>query len=191
MANTRDHIIDVTSHLLEAQGYHATGLNQIIAESGAPRGSLYYYFPQGKEELASEAIMRAGRLTAQRITEQLALIEEPGEALRQFIRNIAYHVEHSGFEAAGGPLSIVAMETVNSSERLNLVCREAYQLLQQAFAEKLLQNGYVQERAERLATFILATLEGGIMLSRTNHKGDPLRLIADELATFIQSAMRE
>lgn len=190
MANTRDHIIDVISHLLEAQGYHATGLNQIIAESGAPRGSLYYYFPQGKEELTAEAVMRTGRLTAQRITEQLALIEDPGEALRQFIRNVAYHVEHSGFEA-GGPLTIVAMETVNSSERLNLVCREAYQLLQRAFAEKLAQNGYSQERAERLATFITASLEGGIMLSRTNHNSDPLRFMADELAAFIQSAPEE
>ncbi len=190
MANTRDHIIDVTSRLLEAQGYHATGLNQIIAESGAPRGSLYYYFPQGKEELMAEAVMRTGRLTAQRITEQLALIEEPGEALRQFVRNIAFHVERSGFEA-GGPLTIVAMETVNSSERLNLVCRTAYQLLQQAFAEKLLQNGYSQERAERLGTFITASLEGGIVLSRTNHNSEPLRLMADDLATFVQASPRE
>ena len=190
MSGTRDHIIDVTSKLLEAQGYHATGLNQIIAQSGAPRGSLYYYFPQGKEELTAEAVMRTGQLTAQRIAEQLAQIEEPGEALRQFIRNVAYHVERSGFEA-GGPLSIVAMETVNSSERLNLVCRTAYQLLQQAFADKLLQSGYVQERAERLATFVTASLEGGIMLSRTNHSGEPLRSIADELATFVQAAPKE
>ena len=190
MTSTRDHIVDVTSRLLEAQGYHATGLNQIIAESGAPRGSLYYYFPQGKEELTAEAVMRTGRLAAQRIAEQLAQVEEPAESLRQFIRNVAYHVERSGFEA-GGPLSIVAMETVNSSERLNLVCRAAYQLLQQAFADKLRLSGYTQERAERLAVFITASMEGGIMLSRTNHSSEPLRVMADELADFIQATSGE
>ncbi len=57
--STRDHIIDTTSQLLEQQGYFATGLNQIVQESGAPKGSLYYYFPEGKEELTAEAIERS------------------------------------------------------------------------------------------------------------------------------------
>ncbi|GAC1375860.1 MAG: transcriptional regulator YxaF [Ktedonobacteraceae bacterium] len=190
MSGTRDHIIEVTSQLLEAQGYHATGLNQIIAQSGAPRGSLYYHFPQGKEELTAEAVTRAGNLNVQRIKEGLAQIEEPGEAIRQFIHNVAYHVEHSGFEA-GGPLAIVAMETVNSSERLNAVCRLAYQQLQQAFADKLVQSGYTQERARQLATFVTASVEGGIILSRTNHNSESLRWVADELAQFIQLSSKD
>lgn len=49
----RDNILRTASRLFRKQGYHATGLNQITAESGAPRGSLYYYFPGGKEELAA------------------------------------------------------------------------------------------------------------------------------------------
>lgn len=56
MNTTRDQIIETTCELLEAYGYHATGLNQILTKSGTPKGSLYYYFPEGKEELTSETL---------------------------------------------------------------------------------------------------------------------------------------
>jgi TetR/AcrR family transcriptional regulator, lmrAB and yxaGH operons repressor len=190
MSSTRDHILETTCALLEAQGYHATGLNQILAESGAPKGSLYYYFPKGKEELAAEAIARVGKIVAQRIRDGLAAVEDPGEAVGEFVRTIAYHVEASGF-SAGGPLMTVALETVNSSEYLNRACREAYRLLQEAFQEKLVAGGYAQVQAAQLATFITAAIEGGIILSRTRHSGEPLRAVAEELERFLKVMPKE
>jgi TetR/AcrR family transcriptional regulator, lmrAB and yxaGH operons repressor len=184
MGATRDQIVETTRALLEAQGYHATGLNQIIAQSGAPKGSLYYYFPQGKEELAEEAVTRSAHIVAERIRHALARIENAAEAVRAFVREIAHSVEASGF-SAGGPLTTIALETVNSSERLNLACREAYRYIQEAFAEKLVARGYAEERARQLATFIVSSIEGGIILSRTKHSGDALRQVADELGLFL------
>ncbi len=184
MSSTRDQIIEKTCELLEAQGYHATGLNQILAESGAPKGSLYYYFPAGKEELTAEAINRTGRRVAERIKHGLATIDDPIVAIQSFIRMVAYHVEASGFRS-GGPLMIVAMETAISSECLNSVCREAYDLLLHAFQEKLQSGGYAEAQAIQLATFIISAIEGGIILSRTNHSGDPLRTVADMLGRML------
>lgn len=184
MSSTRDQIIEKTCELLEAQGYHATGLNQILAESGAPKGSLYYYFPAGKEELTAEAINRTGRQVAERIKYGLAAIDDPVEAIQSFICMIAYHVEASGFRS-GGPLMIVAMETAISSECLNDACREAYDLLQRAFQEKLQSNGYAEEQAVQLAIFVVSAIEGGIILSRTRHSGDPLRTVAAMLGRLL------
>ena len=58
---TRERIIQTAAYLFQLQGYHATGLNQIIKESKSPRGSVYYHFPNGKEELAIEAVKYTGK----------------------------------------------------------------------------------------------------------------------------------
>lgn len=180
MTTTHDQIVQTTCNLLEKQGYHGTGLNEIVKVSGAPKGSLYYYFPEGKEQIASEAILLSGKTTAERIRRGLAGSAEPARALHDFIVKIAENVEASGF-AAGSPLTAVAMETATSSERINLACRAAYGELIAAFQEKLLANGIDEGRAAELATFITASVEGGIILSRTNHNAAPLRLVARHL----------
>ena len=69
--STRDQIIDTASALLERQGYAATGLNQIVRESGAPKGSLYHYFPGGKDEIAVESLQQGAQAVAERIREAL------------------------------------------------------------------------------------------------------------------------
>lgn len=185
MANAKDQVIQTTSDLLEAQGYHATGLNQIIKESGSPKGSLYYYFPEGKEELVSEAMERTGLILADRIEQGLSEHREPADAVSHLMYTIAGHVESSGFKA-GGPLTMVAMETAINSERINQSCRGAYLRLQGAFQRKLEVSGFTKSRAQALAEFITAVIEGATILSRTFHSGDPLRKAADEVRNLLQ-----
>jgi TetR/AcrR family transcriptional regulator, lmrAB and yxaGH operons repressor len=184
MSSTRDQILQTTRDLLEKQGYHGTGLNEIVKESGAPKGSLYYYFPQGKEQITAEAVRQSGQVTAERIRTGLAASNDASEAIYSFILLIAENVERSGF-AAGSPLTAVTMETATTSERINLACREAYEMLQTAFREKLLESGFSTSRAEELGTFITASVEGGIILSRVSHTADPLRLVARQLKSVL------
>ena len=184
MSNVREHILQTTCDLMEKQGYHGTGLNEIVKESGAPKGSLYHYFPEGKEQIASEAVVQSGKATAERIQNGLSGNSNPAKAIHDFILNVADHVESSGF-AAGSPLTSVAMETATKSERINAACREAYALLETAFKEKLLESGFTKIKAEELGTFITAAVEGGIILSRTHHSGDPLRTVAKHLKMLL------
>ncbi len=189
MSTPRDQFIAATCELLESQGFHATGLNQIVKESGAPKGSLYYHFPDGKDELAEQSIAWAGRTAAERIAHGLDTSDDAAEAVGAFVANIAYYVEASGFRS-GGPLMTVAMETATTNERLNIACRRAYDHLQGAFAAKLVASGYAGAQARALATFITAAIEGGIMLSRTYHTGDPLRLVAQHLRAVLTNTQR-
>ena len=181
----RDEIIDTTCRLLELQGYHATGLNQIIRESGAPKGSLYHYFPEGKEALAAEAIEQSGRGIAGNIARSLAAREDPAAAVAGFIRELAGHVAASGFRQ-GGPITAVALEAASTNEPLRLASRDAYRAWQELFAEKL-RPTYGAERAARLAALIIAAIEGGIILSRSEKDVQPLLAVADEVERLLRS----
>jgi len=184
MSTAREQILQATLTLLEKQGYHGTGLNEIIRESGSPKGSLYYYFPDGKEQIAAEAVIQSGNETAERIRVGLAKSNTASKAVSDFVLNIAEHVELSGF-AAGSPLTAVAMETATQSERINLACRVAYDMLKTAFNKKLLDCGFTKLKSDELSTFIVASIEGGIILSRTAHTADPLRLVAKQLKILL------
>jgi TetR/AcrR family transcriptional repressor of lmrAB and yxaGH operons len=184
MSNAREQILNTTCALLEKQGYHGTGLNEIIKESKSPKGSLYYYFPEGKEQITAEAVLQSGMQTAERIRVGLKASSSAAKAVSDFILNVADHVERSGF-AAGSPLTAVAMETATQSERINLACRDAYGALELAFHEKLVECGFTKTKSDELATFIVASIEGGIILSRTSHTADPLRMVAKQLKTLL------
>jgi len=184
---TRAQMILAMSELLEAQGYFATGLNDVVAASGTPRGSLYYHFPHGKTELTTLAVERAGRTVAERIETGLAGGGALPAALHDFVERIAAGVEKSGFRS-GGPLMIVAIETANENRDINRACRRAYDRIQKAFRTRIEAGGYAPRRAAELAIFITAAIEGGIILSRTYHTGAPLRRVADELRVLLENS---
>jgi TetR/AcrR family transcriptional repressor of lmrAB and yxaGH operons len=181
MNPAKEQILQAAARLFEKQGYHATGLNEILRESGTPKGSLYYYFPEGKDQIGAEtALWSAGQMT-ERIRLGLAQAETPAEAVRFLALGIASAVEQSGF-AAGGPLMMLAAESAVGSERVNAACREAYSQMQGVFSEKLSGD-------TALAEFVLATLEGAILLSRVQHSGDPLRRAAEQLYSYIKEKL--
>ena len=183
---TSEKFIRAASKLMESQGYHATGLNQIIAESGAPRGSLYYHFPGGKEELAAQVITRNGKTFARLIMEHMQEDIAPADSVRDFILGVAGGLEATGFQS-GGPLTTIALETANTSDQLNRACRDAYQAIQEAFTQKLRRLGVPAEDAPPIAEFIMIAIEGGILLSRTRHNNEPLKRVADRMHDFLIS----
>lgn len=186
MTEKRAQMIETTCELLEAQGYHATGLREILSQSGAPRGSLYYYFPGGKSELAAEAVKRTGAVFAEYIERHLPEEGEVSSALRGFIERIAVGVERSNY-CTGGPLATVAMETATSDDAINKACRQAYRRLQAAF-EARFRKADLEVDAGELAVLVTSVIEGGIILSRTYHSGDPLRTAGRLLSDLIGSA---
>lgn len=176
--------------MLETQGYHATGLTQIIAESGAPKGVIYYHFPEGKDELAATAVEQKGKAVAANVRRRLAGVEDAATAVRDFIRYLGKSLAQQGC-VGGAPIATTALEAPNTSDRLRLACKEAYDDLQAPFREKLVAAGVDSERAARLATTLQAAIEGGIILVRSDRSPEPLYSIAEDMARLVQLELTE
>jgi TetR/AcrR family transcriptional repressor of lmrAB and yxaGH operons len=185
--STRERMVQATCELLEAQGYHATGLNEILQRSDTPRGSLYYYFPEGKEELAIEAIERQGRFIEARLREDMAASEDPAECVRALFYKLAHFAASSGCRALN-PITAVALESSATSEALRQACAQVYERWRTVMVEKLIANAFSPDEAASLATLILGAMEGASTLTRTLHNTEPLEQTGEQLARLIRSS---
>ncbi len=176
----RDQILRTAWRLFESQGYHATGINQIIKESGVPKGSFYHYFPEGKEGLAVEAIEAISEGISNKLDEVCTSQDDSVVAMAGMIRHIAQRLQETGYRE-GGPLTTVALETATTNERINEACQQAYGKLHGVLAGHLEEDGFTPDDAAELSTTILAGIEGGILFSRTFHSTRPMEQLARQL----------
>ncbi len=179
-------ILETASRLFQRQGYNGTGINQIIEESGTPKGSLYYHFPNGKEEIAIEAI----QLVKEKILEQtkidLLSANDVTSAFQQHINNIADFYDTEDV-TEWLKIGLLASETASSHETLRLSCETAFTEGQKLYADILKEHGYEKNFAQELAVTINALLEGATTISLTRKSGDTLRVIANIIPTLLEN----
>ena len=181
--NTRDRMVETTAMLLELQGYHATGLNQIVRESATPKGSLYFHFPGGKEELVVAALITAGDATYRKIQAALQA-ETTGDAIATFVLTLARELQDSNF-CQGCPVATVAMETSATSDRLRQVCEQIYRSWFTLVEHRLVDAGFTNAESKSWTTLIWAAVEGALLLSRTYRSAEPLETVAAQLKTLL------
>lgn len=183
-APTRDRFLTAATGLFRRQGYSGTGLKQIVAESQAPLGSLYHFFPGGKQDLALQAISRTSERYQQLLDRVLSEATDVGQAAITWFDWAARALEETDF-ADGCPIGTVACEVASSNEALREASRAVFDGWQSRVATRLIGAGVSTARARRLATFAVASLEGAIMLARVSRSARPLRdtgrVVADTL----------
>lgn len=182
--NTKERLIETASKLFELKGYYATGLNEILAESGAPKGSLYYHFPKGKEQLALESIISEGEKIKFKIQSALDSIENPVDSIVANIENVATVIDNQ-YKTKDMSIGLIALETYLTSEVLRSACEEVFTSLENIYAEKLIKAGMNKEDAYELGSVIATMVEGGIIYSLVKKSGKPLRLIAKQISKLI------
>ncbi|PBC67621.1 TetR family transcriptional regulator [Streptomyces sp. TLI_235] len=170
---TRTRLVQATRELVEARGYYGTGLNDVLAASGAPRGSMYFHFPAGKDEMVALALAEAGQDIGALIAGAAESGAPPVDVVRRLLEALGDRMEESGY-AKGCPVATVALETAAGHERLRRVCADTYESWQQELAGLLVRHGHDPAGAEATAGTVLALVEGALLLSRVAHSRTPL-----------------
>jgi TetR/AcrR family transcriptional regulator, lmrAB and yxaGH operons repressor len=177
---TRARLTATAADLLQRQGYHATGLAQIVEASGAPRGSLYFHFPGGKEELVVAALRDAGAAWRKRIEAAVAGAPDLGAAIVAVCRMHAEELAASNWQL-GCPLATVALEASGVSEPVRATCAEHFSGWEASIAARLMAGGVSEDLAQRMATFALATVEGALLLARVQRSPRALEIVGESL----------
>jgi TetR/AcrR family transcriptional repressor of lmrAB and yxaGH operons len=181
----RESLIAASMALFQRQGYAATGLAEILSESGAPRGSLYHYFPEGKEAIADAALRNAGSIMEQRIRAAAERTGDPIEFVQGYGRRLAKVMSESGFQR-GCQVATVALEVSPQSGRLTAACDDAFTSWSKALADMLVQAGIAPDRAPDLADFIISGFEGAMILARVRRSTAPLLSAAAEIGRALE-----
>ncbi|MFB9908154.1 TetR/AcrR family transcriptional regulator [Allokutzneria oryzae] len=183
-SDSREKIIESARTLLRRQGYHGTGLAQVIEHSGAPRGSLYFLFPGGKEELAVAGVRECTGEWADLIRQAREASPTPKEWVELLAAGFAEQLRSSDF-TEGCPITTVTLDSVPTSAPLTEACRDAYSAWLAALAEGLVSYGVEQERASDLANLMLVSLEGAMVLCRAFQSTDPLERVIPQVLALI------
>ncbi len=175
------------AQLLRERGYTGTGFREVIELTGAPRGSIYHHFPGGKAELAGEAVEYVGSLARTVIDDSLA-DGDPIGALRAFVELWRADFERSGYRA-GCPILAIAVENHDEAPELLDAADRAFGQWETAFAGALRRAGVGRARAARLASLVVAAVEGAIVVSRARRDPQPLLDVARELEATLRAAL--
>jgi AcrR family transcriptional regulator len=187
-AGTRERIVEQSAELFRLQGYNSTGVKQIVEAAQAPFGSLYHFFPGGKEQLGAEAIRVSGRLYEQLIPAVLDPAPDLVTGVRNFFAGAAEHLRETDY-ADACPIATVALEVSSSSATMREACADVFESWISAGAERFETAGATSEMARELTIAMLCALEGAFVLARALRSTEPLEVAGELMARATEDAL--
>jgi AcrR family transcriptional regulator len=188
-SSTRERIVDSSAELFRRQGYMGTGVKQIAAEASAPFGSLYHFFPGGKEQLGAEVIRSSGAM----YLELFALIagEAPDAvgAIEAFFAGAAETLRETDY-ADACPIATVALEVASTNETLRAATAEVFDTWIAAACAMFAAEGIAPEQSRELALTTLCLLEGAFIFCRAMRSTEPLVAAGACAAGAVRDALR-
>ena len=174
VADSKEKTLSAAVKLFSQRGYHGTGLQDILEAGGAPRGSLYFHFPKGKEQIGEAAVQLGTEGVREFITDAAQTSGNVQAFLVKLARGMAANLERSGYRE-GRPVATTALETAAQSDVLGRAARTAFQTWEQEIKRALISFGMKANKADRTATAVLSQLEGALLLARTYRSLEPMQ----------------
>jgi AcrR family transcriptional regulator len=188
VATTRERLISASAELFRHQGYVGTGVKQIVEEAGAPFGSMYHFFPNGKEELGAETIRWSGEMYGRLID----LFYEPGVdpvvATRRFFEGAADVVRDSGYTDAC-PIATVALEVASTSETMRRATADVFESWLAKLTQHFGEVGLTKTQARHVSVALFCLLEGAFILARATHDHTHIRAAGRSASDLVRAAI--
>lgn len=181
---TRQKMLYSAVELLRERGAAGVTVDAVLARSKSPRGSVYHHFPGGRTELMSESLALAGDTISAHIEKTIR--DGASAALRWFGEFWTAILRQSDF-SAGCPVASVAVGGSADDQHLQPAAAAIFKRWHEALAHAIAADGIDTARAERLATMVVAAIEGAVMLCRTQRSTRPLDEVIAELEILLDS----
>jgi TetR/AcrR family transcriptional regulator, lmrAB and yxaGH operons repressor len=184
--DTRQKMIRSAALLIRERGVQGTSFADVLDHSGAPRGSIYHHFGGGKTELAEEAVRWAGDYIVAGTVVALAE-RDPIDAIALIRRQWSKVLRDSDFRA-GCPIVAATLEG-QREPTVHAAAAEVFESWEVALADAFRGHGIPAPRARSLATLLVASIEGAIVLARAQRSTRPLERVADEMQGAVELAL--
>ena len=184
----RQAMIWAASKLFRRRGYSGTGLREILAASGAARGSLYHHFPGGKEEIGAATVTAAGGLVTETLLELARQADSPGDFLRHYADLLIRWLEGSKFQD-GCPITLMLLEMTPRSAPISFAGQAVFAQWRAVMADMLAQHGWPSEQIAPTVTALIAGLEGALLLARVECNAKPVRDTVQALCWMLDGGL--
>lgn len=181
----RQPIINTAITLFRRQGYASTGLNEIVDASNAPKGSLYYYFPEGKTSIAVAAVTEAGERVVETLEQLCSKSQTTADLIKSHARLLVGWMKKSNYRD-GCPITTVLLELAPQERLISQAGRTAYNARINILCAKLEADGFSREHAKCLAQLCTSALQGSLIQARVERSGKPILTTVDEMAKMLE-----
>ncbi|WP_326820276.1 TetR/AcrR family transcriptional regulator [Streptosporangium sp. NBC_01756] len=188
--DTRTRIQNAATTLFRRNGYPGTGLKRIAAEADAPFGSIYHFFPGGKQQLAEEAIRTSGAEYGRMALAVLDSVPDPLESIVHAFEAAADSLVAADY-ADACPIATVALEVAGSNEALRVATAEVFEEWVGAGARWFGRWVADEQAARALAYSMIMMLEGAFVLCRSARDPEPLRVAGRSMAGLLRTALEQ
>jgi TetR/AcrR family transcriptional regulator, lmrAB and yxaGH operons repressor len=179
--DSKERMVAAARRLFRERGYLGTALSDVVTESAAPRGSIYFHFPGGKEELAGEVVLLHASNGIAHINRAAAATRTAAQLIAALIGHERDQLVSSNYRE-GCAVAPIVLESTPASDQLSDATRRAFQDLITTLAARLTEKGIPHEKAVQLATNVWSSVEGALIVSRALRSPEPFDLASAQLA---------
>jgi TetR/AcrR family transcriptional regulator, lmrAB and yxaGH operons repressor len=177
-AATRERVIAATILLMRRRGYAGIGINDILAEGNAPKGSLYHFFPEGKQQIVGEALEIYAAQALQMYADALASAGTPGQKVKRLLKLPAGRLSDANYQASC-PAGTVCLDLDDSLDAVRTVVQRFFEQMIDLVATHLRISD--RRRARSFAGLLMTVIEGAYIRGRAERSTRAF----DEAATWL------